>query len=192
MSGGAGVLKKGLIQTIIGIVFVIGLAGCLRGREPISAPTPTPTPTAVPVSPTSAPTNTPGGKEEIPVPKNDIIIYSLDSDNFEKIAISVKVETGSITLFELAKKIANSLEDESFSVKINDAYFEKTTAIVDFSSDGAPGISAPNYEISLLDCIGQSIIENYDNCTAVVFRIDGKAYVTENFSFGIDEAYLIK
>ncbi len=181
-------MKKGIILSIIGIFLVIGLAGCLS-RTPSPEKEPTPSVTA-PV--TLTPTPASDTKEEIPVPKNDIIIYSLDSEKFEKIAIPVKMDAGTITLFDLAKKIAGSLEDESFSVKIKDSHFEKTTAIVDFSADGAPGISSPAYEASLLDCIAQSIIENYESCTAVVFRIDGQAYVTSNFSFGIDEAYLIK
>ena len=186
-------MKKGIFSSIIGIFFVIGLAGCLSQGSRNEKPSPTPT---INVSPTSAPIATPtqdtDQKEEIPVPKTDIIIYSLDSDNFEKVAIPIKMDSGTITLFDLVKKIAGSLEDESFSVKVKDSHFEKTTAIVDFSADGAPGISSPNYEVSLLDCIAQSIIENYENCTAVVFRINGNAYKTTNFSFGIDEAYLIK
>ncbi|MCR5584731.1 MAG: hypothetical protein K6F63_04770 [Lachnospiraceae bacterium] len=162
----------------------------------ILSPTPTSAPTATPVieTPTSAPTVTPTNSvsNEIPEPKNDIIIYSLNSDNFEKVAIPVMIDAGKITLFDLVKKITIALEDESFSVKVTNARFEKTTAIVDFSADGTPGASSPNYEASILDCIAQSIIENYESCTAVVFRIEGKEYVSSNFSFGIDEAYLIK
>lgn len=190
-------MKKGIILSIIGIIWVIGLAGCLsKNRDHVLTPTPIAYDTPIIPAPTSSPTASPTAsgniKEEIPVPKENITIYSLDSAGFEKIAISVKVENEPITLFELAKKISGSLEDESFSVKIKNAYFEKTTAVVDFEKDGAPGFSSPNYESSLLDCIAQSIIENYENCTAVVFRIDGEAYVSDNFTFGIDEAYLIK
>ncbi len=195
--GGVCVLKKGCILSLIGIVLVIALAGCLsKTRNTVISPVPTAASTpavTVPTDPSSSlyiPTGSP--KEEIPLPKDDIIIYSLNPDNFEKIAISVKVESETITLFDLAKKIAGSLEDESFSVKVKDAYFEKTTAVVDFSEEGAPGVSSPNYEANLLDCIAQSIIENYESCTAVVFRIDGGAYKSTNFSYGIDEAYLIK
>ncbi len=196
--GGVSVLKKKTVYFVIGIVFVIWLAGCLSpsGKTNESTPTPTPTPTVAPTY-TVAPSTTPiesqnDTKEEIPVPKADIIIYSLDSDNFEKIAIQVKVDAEKITLFDLVKKITVSLGDESFSVEVKNAFFEKTKAIVDFEPTGAPGVTSPNYESSLLDCIAQSIIENYESCTAVVFRINGEAYVSENFKFGINDAYMIK
>ncbi len=173
---------------------MVCLAGCLiENEKKIVTPTPTFAPTDYPPieTPTTAPTVSPT-ISEIPEPKNDIIIYSLNSENFEKVAIPVMIDTGKITLYDLVKKISVALEDESFSVKVSNARFEKTTAIVDFAADGTPGAGSPNYEASILDCIAQSIIENYESCTAVVFRIDGKEYVSSNFSFGIDEAYMIK
>ncbi len=193
--GGVSVLKKKTVFFIIGIVFVIWLAGCLAPRgEDGKEKNPTPT-VSVPATETPSATpsvTTPDIKEEIPVPKADIIIYSLDSDNFEKIAIQVKVDAEKITLFDLVKKITVSLGDESFTVEVKNAFFEKTKAIVDFEPEGAPGFTSPNYESSLLDCIAQSIIENYESCTAVVFRINGEAYVSDNFNFGINDAYMIK
>jgi hypothetical protein len=191
-SGGVIILKKGIILTIIGLIFVVCLAGCLSGKNRNEI-TPTPFVTVTITStPSTVPTQAGDVKEEIPEPKNDIIIYSLDSENFEKIAIPVKIEAGKITLFDFVNKITVALADESFSVVAKNAYFEKTTAIVDFSADGAPGVSSPGFEASLLDCIAQSIIENYDSCTAVIFRIDGGAYKTSNYSFNLDEPYLIK
>ncbi len=188
-------MKKKTVFFIIGIVFVIWLAGCLAPRgEDGKEKNPTPT-VSVPATETPSATpsvTTPDIKEEIPVPKADIIIYSLDSDNFEKIAIQVKVDAEKITLFDLVKKITVSLGDESFTVEVKNAFFEKTKAIVDFEPEGAPGFTSPNYESSLLDCIAQSIIENYESCTAVVFRINGEAYVSDNFNFGINDAYMIK
>ncbi len=194
-------MKKGVILTIIGLIWVLCLAGCLSENE-IDIPTPTPVITSTPTptspnptfkTPTSTPTSIPtNSSEEMPKPKNDITIYSLNSKNFQKVAISVKVDASTITLFQLVEKITASLEDESFFVKAEDAHFEKTTAIVSFSKEGAPTVGSSEYESSILDCIAQSIIDNYDSCTAVIFRIEDKAYESANFTFGIDEAYLIK
>ncbi|MCR5824756.1 MAG: hypothetical protein K6G60_10035 [Lachnospiraceae bacterium] len=184
-------MKKGFILSIVGLIFVTLLAGCLTSsRERMITPTPA---EQIDVHYTPAPGTPTATPEDIPpIPKDDIIIYSLDSENLQKIAIPFKIEPGSITLFELVKKIVSSLEDESFSVNIKNAYFEKSMAIVDFAEDGAPGIKYPDYEVAVLDCIAQSIIENYENCTAVIFRVNGEAYSSGNLSFGADEAYLIK
>ena len=190
VSGGVIILKKSLFLSVIGIFLVVCLAGCLRKTQendlkPTSAPLNTEIPTSVP-TPTDSVSN------EIPELKNDIIIYSLNSVDFSKVAIPVMIDSEKLTLFDLVKKITVALEDESFSVKVGNARFEKTTAIVDFVPEGSPGVSSPTYEASILDCFAQSIIENYESCTAVVFRIDGKEYVSSNFHFEIDEAYLIK
>ena len=182
-------MKKGLILLTVGILFVVGLAGCLSaGEELILTPTPLVSATPVPATPTPAPVTTPSLNSEA----DTAIIYVLNPNTYEKKAITIAIENKSLSLLEFATVITDSLEDESFTVDLKEAYYEKTVAVVDFSKEGAPGVSNPDCEAALLDCIGQSIIDNYDGCSAVVFRIDGEAYRTANLSLERDEAYLTR
>lgn len=184
--------RRCILVLIMGILFTVALAGCLSAAEEQSGNTTTPkiqAETTFTPLPTFAPdyTNT-----DIPEIKNEIIIYTLNPSTLEKVAVTVNTDTSEFSLSDLVKKITDALEDESFLVSVKSAYFEKTVAIVDFSKNGAPGNGASSYEITVLDCISQSIMENYDECTAVIFRIDGGAYKTSNLSLNADEAYMVK
>ncbi len=186
--------RRCILALIMGILFTVVLAGCLStaGNNQPENNTPTkkiqaettftPLPTLTP-----DPTN-----RDTPEIKNEIIIYTLNPSTLEKVAVTVNTDTSDFSLEDLVKKITDALEDESFLVSVKSAYFEKTVAIVDFSKNGAPGNGASAYETTVLDCISQSIMENYDECTAVIFRIDGGAYKTPNLSLNEDEAYMVK
>lgn len=191
-----------IFSLIFGILFTVVLSGCLSVAEKNNenhidngnGNIVTPVVTNQIETPTPAPDYNPDSSSHTDIPKikEEIIIYSLNSGTLEKVALTINIDNSDFELTDLLKKITAALEDESFLVSVRTAYFDKTTAIVDFTENGAPGNVASNYEAIILDCISQSIIENYDECTAVIFRINGSEYKTQNFSLNVDEAYMVK
>lgn len=69
-------------------------------------------------------------------------------------------------------------EDQNGNVKIS------------FKKNSIPVIGVDEeLEYLILDCFSQSILDNMETVHAVIFRIEGKAYVTDNVSMGKNEAY---
>ena len=124
---------------------------------------------------------------------DEVTIYTLDIDTLEKKAIEIlftKEELETLTLYELLEEVVAALEDQSFMVSIKNAYFDNGFAIVDFEKDKDPSTSVEGAESKILDIIAQSILENYDYCSGVIYRIDGEAYRTSEIIQELNQVYM--
>ncbi len=124
---------------------------------------------------------------------DEVIIYTLDIDTLEKKAIEIlftKEELETLTLYELLCEVVAALEDQSFMVSIKNAYFDNGFAVVDFEKDKDPSTSVEGAETKILDIIAQSILENYEYCNGVIYRIDGEAYRTSEIILELNQVYM--
>ena len=176
-------LKK-LIYGMICICVIFAVSGC-RQNTPGTESTPTPTQT---LKMTEAPT--PGGDTTIVPPKTtEVTIYSLHPSTLEKMAISVLMTE--VTPETIVQEVVAAMRDGAFFIGINDVIPKGDTVIVDFKADAPPVIDVgSSVEGTILDAIGQSIIDNLPAYSKVIFRIEGDAYVTGHFELGIDEVYI--
>jgi len=87
--------------------------------------------------------------------------------------------------------VVDSFADRSLTVGIDEILVEKDTVIVSFLSNQAPLVNVESsLESTILDAIAQSIIENFPQYPKVIYRVEGKKYISKNYKFGIDEVYL--
>ena len=119
--------------------------------------------------------------------------YSVDVDTCEVIRSTTMIREGAdITGSMIVDIIVDSLNDESISLGID--YIEEDDAgycIISFDGQMEELSAAyPELEDAVLDAVAQSILDNVDSCSGVIYRILGREYVTEGNSFGIDYVYM--
>ena len=180
--------KKNFIYTALCICVAVLLSGCGTpgtGTEVVSSPTPTMIAMSNPVVGTKEPT-------VAPVESLEITIYTLNTENLEKEAVSVLVEVESELTPELiVEQVADAMEDEGFLIGVNEIIADGDSVIVDFRSDAAPVCDVgASVEGAILDIIGQSILDNLPQYKSIIYRIEGGAYQTGHLEFEYDEVYI--
>ena len=115
-------------------------------------------------------------------------IYSVDSDAMALMPVTVKKDKKKVTPEYITSLVEDCLDDEN--VRVYSVKQEKNKIILSFFKDGKPvkGCSE-NMEILILDCFANSLLDNIESCTEVVFRCEDKAYKSEHSSFKINEVY---
>ena len=89
------------------------------------------------------------------------------------------------------EEVVSAMKDEAFFIGVNDVFLQGDMVVVDFRADAAPVIDVgSSVEGTILDAIGQSILDNLSECSGVIFRIEGGPYETGHFEMGIDEVYI--
>lgn len=148
-------------------VFLLALTGCSdRADNP-------PVPTALP---------TPENQVET------ILVYSIDPDSLTLIPVAVKKEDKKITARYIVSLVLNNLGEYNIEEPVlrRDGH----RLYVSFSQEGEPVRNCKRkVEKLILDCFANSLLDNIEPCSEVVFQINGEAYKSKNFDFKKNEVY---
>ena len=113
----------------------------------------------------------------------------LSSRNIESVEVAVGKET-EVTAKLVSEYITDALEDEEIELDISGIEEKDGICIINFSSSiRKVAGSDPELEKMILDAYSMSIVDNC-NVDGVSFKIEGKAYSTQNITLNDGEVYL--
>lgn len=146
--------------------------------------------------------NLPGNKTEAPSSKTgndgeenrELKIYAINIDTNEvEDSVAYIPADEEISVRVVADAVIDGFDNYGIEIQINDAVVENNNAVVDFKKYGeGPGIfKEPTRQVeeTVLNCISYSILDNIPEVQGIIFRIDGQAYMTDNFSFEENQVY---
>lgn len=142
--------------------------------------------------PTEKATPTPASIQ--PSANVDLPIYTVDAVKGDIVPATVVIpESSEVTPDLIVDNVVQSLADQSIIVGILDVTTKDDAIIVNFDKDNPPykDLGSP-YESAILDAIAQSLIDNLDSYNKVIYHVDGNAYASGVYEFGIDEAYFTR
>jgi hypothetical protein len=152
------------------LFFFILFTTCLLGCEEKDKPSPVPEPSDY------------SGIETIS-------LYAIDSDAQDIMQITVENDE-KLTLKTIVSLVIQNLDEK---VEVASTNIEDGKAVVTFSNNTAPIKNCDEKtERLILECFANSILDNLEECSAVIFRSKKGAYKGENFSFGKYEVYATK
>lgn len=128
-----------------------------------------------------------------PAATKEVNIYTLNVDSKEVEArVALVSKDTQLTPELIVSLVTDSLADGMINADIDEVSEQGDCVIVSFMSDAAPVTDSDREtETAILDVLAQSLIDNFiDEYPKVIFRIQGEAYKTDQYSFGIDEVYL--
>jgi len=136
-------------------------------------------------------TTTPTPIPILPVANIDLPIYSVNVDTREVETKTALIPEGSeITPELIVTTVVDAMADNNIMVGIENVTTEDDTVIVSFYKDKAPlAEEGSSYETAILNAIAQSLIDNLDDYHKVVYRVEGKAYISGHVELGINEIY---
>lgn len=136
--------------------------------------------------------------EETPTPSSiqptaniDLTVYTVNVDTGDIETVTALVTKDSeITPELIVDTVIESMADKSIVVGIDRVTSEGDTVIVSFTKDQAPFSEVgAGYESAILDAIAQSLTDNLEEYSKVIYRVDGKAYVSGHIEMEADEVY---
>lgn len=190
------------------LVLCLGImTGCKKGADTSA------TATNTPAESTALPVETAGQSEEMPAktpesskvpaktakPMDDaatveLPIYTINDTTLEcEDTVAIIPSDEKITSRVIVDAVADSFLQHGVEIGIDSIDDNGSSVIVSFKSDMAPiSNTGSTVESTILDCISQSLLDNLEECTSVIFRMDGKQYESGHNMFGMEEAYLSK
>lgn len=128
----------------------------------------------------------------IPPVTVEVPIYTMNTETMEtKATVASVSEETEITAELIVQLVISDIADKSYVIEVNQVSIEDSYAVIDFSSKTPPVVNVGDKtEGTILDALAFSLLDNLEECKGVIFRVDGKAYVSENFSFEKNEIYL--
>ena len=122
----------------------------------------------------------------------EVPIYTINTETMDtKATVASVSEDAEITAELLVQLVISDIADKSYVIEVNEVLMEDSYAVVDFSSSTPPVVNVgAETEGTILDAIAFSLLDNLSECKGIIFREDGQAYVSENFSFEKNEIYL--
>ncbi len=128
-------------------------------------------------------------EETTEVKNNKIKLHSLNKDSYETEEKNADIEIDiALTPQFLVDKVINDIAESGIIVKIDYVKTEDRTIIVSFKNDTANVGSG--VEISILDSIAKTLLDNLPIYDSVVYRNEDEAYESGHIELGIDEPYL--
>ncbi len=116
-------------------------------------------------------------------------LYAIDSGKQEIIQINVE-HKDKPTLDSIVSLVIQNLDE---SVEVRKSEINKKKAIITFSEKTAPVKGCTEkIEGLILECFANSILDNLEECRAVVFRSGKGAYRGAYLSFDLNEVYATK
>lgn len=122
----------------------------------------------------------------------NIVYYTVDSASAEVKALNALIIGGDVKLpWRIVELVLNSLADESIEVNILSVIINDEVCVIDFD-DSIQDVASmgAGIENAVLDAFAQSMLDNFDDCGSVIFRINSKPYKTKNNSFGLNQIYM--
>lgn len=93
----------------------------------------------------------------------------------------------------IVDKVVEAMADRSLEVGIEYVKAEKNAIVVSFYRDKAPlSEGGTIYEGPILDAIAMSLLDNLKDYNKIIYRAEGKAYVSDHIELGIDEPYMTR
>ena len=122
------------------------------------------------------------------IPIETFTVYSVDTDKLSLIPVQVRKKANEVCK---SKQIVTLVCDNlAVKVKVQSVEEKKDTVIVSFAPDSEPVKDcSEQMEQMILECFANSLLDNVDACSKVVFRKGGKAYKSENMELGLNEVY---
>ncbi len=140
--------------------------------------------------------STPTPPDIQPTNSIELPLYTVNIDTGEiEAEIALVPADTKITPDLIIEKVVESMADRSIEVGIQDVSYEDDTVIVSFYKDKAPlSEMGSAYEAAILDAIAQSVIDHRKDYNKdynkVIYRAEGKAYISGHFEFGLNDIYL--
>ena len=122
----------------------------------------------------------------------ELQVYTVNAETAEIETVTALIPEGSsITAELIVETTIESLADQSIIIETDRVITEDDKIIVSFVNDKAPYTNlGSGFEGAVLDAIAYSLIENLKDYSKVIYRIEGKAYVSGAYEYSIDEPYL--
>lgn len=115
-------------------------------------------------------------------------IYTIDTDAMTLAPVTLKRGNESITPEYITSLVEESLDDET--IRVYSIEQKDNCIFLSFYSNGKPFVKcSKKMENLILDCFANSLLDNLDNCSEIVFRCEDKAYKSANYSFKKNEVY---
>ncbi|MDD3174253.1 MAG: GerMN domain-containing protein [Herbinix sp.] len=129
-----------------------------------------------------------------PAANLELPVYTVNAEQGNLEPVTARVEEGSELTPELiVNTVVEALADQSITIGIDSVTTDKDAVIVSFKKDESPASNmGSGYEGAIMDAIAQSLIDNLDDYSKVIFRIEGKAYVSGVFEMDINDVYMQK
>ncbi len=126
-----------------------------------------------------------------PIANNDLTVYTVNVDTGDIETVTALVPQDSeITPELIVTTVVESMEDQSVIIGIESVTTKKDAVIVSFYKDKAPLVNVGGgYEAAILDAIAQSLLDNLEDYSKVIYRVEGNAYESDHFEFGINDVY---
>lgn len=131
--------------------------------------------------------------ESIPIdPNKEISIYTMNESTFEvEPATALISEDSEVTPELIVDLVVDSFADKSVKIGIDSIKTKDDAVIVSFLSNQPPLVNVGgSVETTILDAIAQSLVDNLDDYTKVIFRVEGQAYASGHYEFKINQVYL--
>ena len=122
----------------------------------------------------------------------NLSLYSVNMDTgvTEPFTTTITKDT-EITPRLIVDKVVEAMADRSLEVGIENVTTEGKAIIISFYRNKAPLSEGGNlYEGPILDAIAMSLIGNLDDYNKIIYRAEGKAYISDHIELGINEAYM--
>ena len=158
------------MQLVYWLLFVmLILTGCVGEKEEVIQSPATPVPTK---------------KHNI----ETLAIYSINSDSMTLMPVSVKKGTQDLSPSYVAALVLDNLNEKD--ITISDIYQKGKKVIVSFDPKGKPVKNCSDkMETLILEAFANSLLDNVNNCTQVIFQCDGKEYKSSQYSFEKNEVF---
>ena len=123
----------------------------------------------------------------------DVNYYTVSNDGMDymvkDVVASVQDDTD-ITPEFVMQLVIEGLSDNGFVVEYNSATIYGDNVVIDLNGATPPVVGVDEkVEKVMLEAIAFSMLDNIKDCNGVIFHVDGKAYISDNTSYGYDEAF---
>lgn len=126
-----------------------------------------------------------------PAKLKTITYYTISDAMAKEEATAVLPAETVLTPEYLVEYVTDTMTDASVYVRVDSVTVEDKLVIVSFQEDSAPVCdTGERLEGEILDAIAQSILENLEEYSGVVFRVMDEGYCSENRSYDRNSVYL--
>jgi len=122
----------------------------------------------------------------------EIEIYSVGESSFQKEAVTALVTTGEALTPEVVIELVDAtFEERGFNVVFEEVTTSDDTIIVSFGENSVQlSMKDARIESCILEAIAQSLLDNLETYSGIVFRVQGEAYKSLNNSFDKEYIYM--
>lgn len=127
-----------------------------------------------------------------PVENKELLIYTVNSEAGIEPVTALIPKDKDIDPQLIVDKVVENMADIAYHIGIDSVTTDKDSVIVSFLKDKPPLVDVgSSYELAILDAIAQSLIDNLDDYSKVIYRVEGEAYISGHVQLGYDEVYML-